>query len=241
MKEIKFPLLTKDDIELRIGQVSKDGTKASLLLYQDARCGMKYLDQVVGANKWQKKYYEVRGLVICSLGIYDDEMQQWLWKDDTGSAGSIEEEKSIISDSFKRCLVCWGLARELYTSPIIWVKINSKYDKFYVKSISYNENREIKTLEIVNERQELVYSYGLGGKVSQTSEKVVKNPISNNETKVVGNREEDKKVVDSYINNLSMEKYEQFEEFLKRSFNKTNIGDLTDSEYHRLAEKIRKA
>ena len=159
MKEIKFPLLTREDIELRIGQMSKDGAKASLLLYQDARCGMKYLDQVVGAGKWQKKYYEVRGLVICSLGIYDDETQQWVWKDDTGTAGSIEEEKSIISDSFKRCCVCWGLARELYTSPTIWVDIKSKYDKFFVSYISYNEDREIDKLEIVNEKNEVVFTY----------------------------------------------------------------------------------
>lgn len=172
--KLDFPLLAKDDIEIRIGQVSKDGAKASLLLYQDARCGMKYLDQVVGPMNWQKKFYEVRGLVICSLGIFDKETNTWCWKDDTGSAGTIEEEKSIISDSFKRCCVCFGLARELYTAPTIWVAIKSKYDKFYVKEIAYNQSREIIKLIIENENHEEVYSYGTGKNVSQTSEKPLK-------------------------------------------------------------------
>lgn len=229
MKEIKFPLLTRDDIELRIGQMSKDGTKASLLLYQDARCGMKYLDQVVGANKWQKKYYEVRGLVICSLGIYDDELQQWLWKDDTGTAGSIEEEKSIISDSFKRCCVCWGLARELYTSPTIWVKVESKYDKFYVKSISYNEQREIKSIEIVNEKHELVYSYGLGAKVSNNAPK---NENNTNKSQL----EEDIDLIKQYFKDDSV----RLSNYLMRAYKVGDLEALTSEQAHHIAETIRK-
>ena len=236
MKEIKFPLLTTEDIECRIGQMSKDNTKASLLLYQDARCGMKYLDQVIGANKWQKKYYEVRGLVLCSLGIYDDEMQQWLWKDDTGTAGSIEEEKSIISDSFKRCCVCWGLARELYTAPDIWVKIESKYDKFDVKEIGYNNKKEIIKLVIVNRKtKEIAYSYGCDNKVSTSGEKAPKTPNDNKES----TRTEDKKIIDNYINGLSMEKFTQFEDYLFKAFGKRHLQDLNDNEYHALAMKMK--
>lgn len=232
MKEIKFPLLTKDDIELRIGQMSKDNTKASLLLYQDARCGMKYLDQVVGANKWQKKYYEVRGLVICSLGIYDDELQQWLWKDDTGTAGSIEEEKSIISDSFKRCCVCWGLARELYTSPTIWVEIKSKYDKFYVRSITYNENREIKTLEIENEKHEIVFSYPKNANVSNNA---VKNENNGNHKQDVSR---ELALINEYANEIGVDR---FNIWLGRAFNKTSLDQLTDEEIIRCSASVLKA
>ena len=233
MKEIKFPLLTKEDIEVRIGQFNQDKTKASLLLYQDARCGMKYLDQVVGVNKWQKKYYEVRGLVICSLGIYDDELQQWLWKDDTGTAGSIEEEKSVISDSFKRCCVCWGLARELYSSPNIWVEIKSKYDKFYVKSITYNENREIKTLEIENEKHEIVFTYPKGAKVSNNATYGENNgtqPQENNRAKYIT-------IIQAH------EKFYQpqrFKEWLKRMTGSEEYESLSDDKLRIVAQALEK-
>lgn len=230
MKEIKFPLLTKDDIELRIGQMSKDNTKASLLLYQDARCGMKYLDQIVGANKWQKKYYEVRGLVICSLGIYDDDLQQWLWKDDTGTAGSIEEEKSIVSDSFKRCCVCWGLARELYTSPTIWVKVESKYDKFYVRSITYNENREIKTLVIENEKHEVVYSYPKGANVS--------NNATYGENKGTQKEEDVSRELEIIKNYIKEVGEERFNAWLGRAFSKTSLDQLTPQEIIRCSALV---
>ena len=233
MKEIKFPLLTKDDIELRIGQMSKDNTKASLLLYQDARCGMKYLDQVVGANKWQKKYYEVRGLVICSLGIYDDELKQWLWKDDTGTAGSIEEEKSIVSDSFKRCCVCWGLARELYTSPTIWVKVESKYDKFYVRSITYNENREIKSLVIENEKHEVVYSYPKGANVSKNNVSV-----ENKGTQQEEDVSRELEIIKNYIKEVGEER---FNAWLERAFGKTSLDQLTTQEIIRCSASVIRA
>ena len=259
MKELRFPLLTKDDIELRIGQMSKDGTKASLLLYQDARCAMKYLDQVVGAMNWQKRYYEVRGLVLCSIGIYDEERKEWVWKDDTGSSGSIEEEKSIISDSTKRAVVAWGLARELYTAPDIWVKINSKYDKFKVASISYNENREIKTLEIANEKNEIVYSYGTYKKVSQTTQKPTQNTNEYGEIKGKGTVEEitkgigdtfvaeddtmvsaeTKAKINAYTGKFDGERYNKFKQYLRTNFGCESIAELTETQGQKLLETFR--
>lgn len=236
MKEIKFPLLTREDIELRIGQVSKDNTKASLLLYQDARCGMKYLDLVVGAGKWQKKYYEVRGLVICSLGIYDDETKQWVWKDDTGTAGSIEEEKSIISDAFKRCCVCWGLARELYTSPTIWVDIKSKYDKFFVSYISYNDNREIDKLEIVNEKNEVVFTYP-----KYLNKPKVSNNAVSGENKGTQQEEDlttEKELVSLWASDKSKER---IADYLQRAFGKSSVEELNNDEIKRLANACKKA
>ena len=233
MKELKFPLLTKDDIDVRIGQLNKDQTKASLLLYQDARCGMKYLDLVVGCENWQKKYYEVRGLVLCSLGInvnYDqpEKEPRFIFKDDTGTAGSIEEEKSIISDSFKRCCVCWGLARELYSAPTIWVKIESKYDKFKVASIDYNEQREIKSIEIANERGEIVFSYGKyeKGKKENT------NPVAKADT-VDENapiRKEELEWLFNWIKEATEERYANFQSWLKKSFGTDDVAELTASQ-----------
>lgn len=224
--KLDFPLLKEEDIEIRIGQMSKDGSKASLLLYQDARCGMKYLDQVVGPMNWQKKFYEVRGLVICSLGIYDEETKSWTWKDDTGTSGTIEEEKSIISDSFKRCCVCFGLARELYTAPTIWVKINSKYDKFFVKEIGY-ENREINKLVITNENGEVVYSFKNGQKTLESGEKQAKSTIGSGKGTI---RNTEKVLLTSFLETLSGEKRTQFYNWLDKNYHTMNIETLSDEQ-----------
>ena len=266
MKELKFPLLTKDDIEVRIGQLNKEQTKASLLLYQDARCGMKYLDLVVGVGNWQKRFYEVRGLVICSLGVninYDEPNKEplWVWKDDTGSAGTIEEEKSIISDSFKRCVVCFGLARELYTSPTIWVDIKSKYDKFKVLDITYNENREIETLVIGDEKGNPVYSYPKYLKVPTQAQKEPKNTnfdkggsVSmkelNASVKSMEDYEqeyqdpfsedsEDKKYIKEYYETLSVEGKEKFDIWLFSSVQETKIDKLNESQVVAVAKAIK--
>ena len=249
MKEIKFPLLTKDDIELRIGQMNQDKTKASLLLYQDARCGLKYLDQVVGVGNWQKRYYEVRGLVICSLGIYDEETKQFIWKDDTGSSGTIEEEKSIVSDSFKRCCVCWGLGRELYSAPNIWVNVSSKYDKFYVKEIGYDENREINRLVITDNKGNEVYSYGVGAKSGYNKPKTTEKPnVTLNEVSASVNSMEDTpldnddmKVIKGYYASLVDTKKEQFSAWLFNAVGETDINKLTESQASRVAKVLREA
>lgn len=246
--KLDFPLLTKDDIEIRIGQMSKDSTRASLLLYQDARCGMKYLDQVVGPMNWQKKFYEVRGLVICSLGInvnynHPELQPLWVWKDDTGSAGTIEEEKSIISDSFKRCCVCFGLARELYTAPTIWVNIESKFDKFKVESITYNKNREIETIEISNEKGYVVFSYKAGKKVSLNGEKAPKT-TNQTQSKQEDLPQEPKGSIDSedlsyierYISVLSSQ--DKFFNWLDEKYGTMNPAMLTYSQGVEIVSKL---
>jgi hypothetical protein len=88
---------------------------------------------------------------------------------DVGTESYTEKEKGQASDSFKRACVSVGIGRELYTAPFIWigaakVKIQKKddrfitYDKFRVNSISYNENREITGLTIINQDGRTVYS-----------------------------------------------------------------------------------
>ena len=225
--KLEFPLLTKEDIEVRIGQLNKDGNKASLLLYQDARCGMKYLDQVVGPMNWQKKFYQVRDLVICSLGVLDADTKSWIWKDDTGSAGTIEEEKSIISDSFKRCCVCFGLARELYTAPTIWVNITSKYDKFQVASISYNEKREIKTIEIANEKGEIVYSYPRTRNATQNGYNEPKTDIEEPRYTI---EKKTLKQIQDFIANSSEESKDRFYKWLNKFYGTMNPETLTKTQ-----------
>lgn len=148
MKKIEFPLLTESQIDVRISTF-KEGKGGSLLLYKDARCDANILDSVILPENWQCKFYECKGNLFCSVGIRIDD--EWIWKDDCGSESNVEKEKGEASDSFKRACFKWGLGRELYTAPFIWVpadKMTNKFDKFEVEKILYNESRQISALSI---------------------------------------------------------------------------------------------
>jgi len=112
-----------------------DKTKGSCVAYIDARDVMDLLDRAVGFDNWQDKYYEVNGQIMCSLGLRIAQNGEFIWKSDTGSAGDIEAEKSIISDAFKRAAVKWGIGRFLYDLKIQWVDIKDK------KPVDPNGNR----------------------------------------------------------------------------------------------------
>lgn len=232
MKELKFPLLTKDDIEVRIGQMSQDKTKASLLLYKTSRTDADILDRVVGQGNWQKKFYTLQGvgigdnmrsIVVCSVGIYDDDKKEWVWKDDSGTESNVEQDKGVCSDAFKRASggSCWGIGRELYSAPTIWVKVESKFDKFTVASISYTDNRQIKTLEIANEKGEIVYSYPKGRNVAQSGQNEPKGSIS----------KEDLDYITRYLDMLpSEEARKKLFNWIDKHFHTMNLESLTLSQ-----------
>lgn len=167
---MNFRDLTKDDIEVRVQSVKKNGLV--LLLYKNARVDMNILDETVGAENWQREHYEVKGNMFCRVGIniaptidmsgsegvaYISD--RWVWKSDCGTESNTEAQKGEASDSFKRACFNWGIGRELYTSPFIWVnegkyKVNEKgqcYDSFSVEKIKI-ENKRIVGLAIRNDR-----------------------------------------------------------------------------------------
>lgn len=157
MKE--FRKLKADEIECRIGQIKANGL--TLLLYKDARCDMNILDETVGPMNWKREH--TRDNRNCIVSIYDDEKNEWVSKEDTGTESNTEAEKGLASDSFKRACVNWGIGRELYTAPFIWVKkedcdISAAsgdrfrcYDKFKVIKLTYKKNGDIDGLCIRNE------------------------------------------------------------------------------------------
>lgn len=129
--EYKFRDLRADEIDVRIATVKKNGI--SLLLYKDARCDMNILDETVGPNNWQRDHKELKGNIYCGISIWDKEKQAWITKWDCGSESYTEKEKGEASDSFKRAGFNWGIGRELYTSPFIWItsdKCTIKEDKY---------------------------------------------------------------------------------------------------------------
>ncbi len=149
-----FRKLKADEIECRVGSVSKDGKGFSLLLYKDARVDMKILDETVGPLNWQKEYS--RDNANCTVGIWDEDKKQWIRKEDTGTESNTEAEKGLASDSFKRACFAWGIGRELYTAPFIWITGYDKYDKFTVTSIGYDEDGNIQQLTIIENKSKAV-------------------------------------------------------------------------------------
>lgn len=174
MEQEKIRLLKAEEIECRVGMISEKGL--SLLLYKDARVDMKILDEVYGSSNWQRKHEVIGGNLYCTVSIWDEKKQQWIAKMDVGTKSNTEKEKGEASDSFKRACFSIGIGRELYTAPFIWISaekvdIHKKadryvtYDKFKVSGLSYNENREIKDISIVNQNGKIVYQ------LKSTSEK----------------------------------------------------------------------
>ena len=164
---MEFRLLKESEIDCRIAQIDKGW--CTLLLYKDARVDQNILDETVGCMNWQKRY--VRDNANCIVGIWDTEKQQWVEKEDTGTESFSEAEKGLASDSFKRACFNWGIGRELYTAPSIFIMPrkdikyrnngkdveefyeykDNKYTtktKFYVDYIGYDKERNISDLII---------------------------------------------------------------------------------------------
>lgn len=159
-----FRDLTANDIDVRVAMVKPNGV--SLLLYKDARVDMDILDETLGVENWQREHYECKGNLFCRVGIRCGD-NGWIWKADCGSESNTEAQKGEASDSFKRACFNWGIGRELYTAPFIWVNSdkctinNGKCaDKFSVKDITI-ENKQITKLVIVNDTTKAVcFTYG---------------------------------------------------------------------------------
>lgn len=174
MKEIKFRPLKENEIDCRVAQIESNW--CTLLLYKDARADMDLLDETVGAMNWKREH--LRENANCVVSIYDEEKNEWVSKEDTGTESFTEQEKGLASDSFKRACVNWGIGRELYTAPSIFIvpkkemgkntrktdengetiyepeffdKGNGKYTtktRFHVDLIRYDEDKNITDLII---------------------------------------------------------------------------------------------
>lgn len=158
---MKFRKLRANEIEIRAAQVTEKG--ASLLLYKDARVDQRLLDESVGSFNWRNSYRSIEGNLYCLVEIYDSEKGEWVGKENVGTESYTEAEKGQASDAFKRACFNWGIGRELYSAPFIWVgadklelyknakgKWNIKSFEPKVSKIEYDENGNISDLEIEN-------------------------------------------------------------------------------------------
>lgn len=245
MKTLQFRKLKADEIELRVGATNESGF--SLLLYKTARVDANVLDETVGAFNWQKRFYQVKQTMICEIGInvnYDKDNEQaiFVFKGDAGDESNTEAIKGEASDSFKRAGFAWGIGRELYTSPFVWITKDQNNDPkkshYQVKEIDYKEN-EISKLVIVNEKTgQVVFSKGSSTKVSQTSEKPPKKDILAEATQGIGDdfleesgiSSETKDKITAITGKLSADRYASFKNYLQGTFNVSSIGELTEKQ-----------
>lgn len=153
-----FRLLNADEIECRISQISDKGV--ALLLYKTARTDANLLDEKYGSFYWQNDFKLVDGVLYGGIGILavdeNEYSHGWVWKWDAGTESNTEAEKGRASDAFKRAGFKWGIGRELYTAPRIWIsaeKCNIRdrkcYDTFEVEKIAYNDKQEISGISIL--------------------------------------------------------------------------------------------
>ena len=172
--ENMFRDLESNEIDVRISTVGDKGI--SLLLYKDARVDQNILDEKYGAFGWQRDHKELKGNIYCGISIYDDKKGMWVTKWDCGKESFSESEKGEASDSFKRAGFNWGIGRELYTAPFIWIPAEqcnittnkqgklTCNDKFYVEAIQIT-NKVITGLAIKNSRTNTrVFLYKKGDK-----------------------------------------------------------------------------
>ncbi len=179
MNTIKFRLLQPQDIDCRAAQVSqkRDGTvSACILLYKDARVDQSILDETFGIFGWQRSHQLIGERLYCTVSVKDPDTGEWVSKQDVGTESNTEKEKGQASDSFKRACFNLGIGRELYSAPRIWITLNDKeyytnaagkaamspYCGFSVKSIEYDERRNVSGLVIVDGHGNERFRFGSG-------------------------------------------------------------------------------
>ena len=160
--------LTAAEIEVKIKQVTAKGAFA--LLYKTARVDMAMLDEAYGPANWACDYKVVKDNLYCGIGVkFGDE---WVWRWDCGtesrSDGEGNEKKGEASDSFKRAGFKWGIGRELYSVPTIFLFLETEQDgKKYVLKDKYQTftvsdveivNGEVKNVEIADKSGTVIFS-----------------------------------------------------------------------------------
>lgn len=184
MKQLVFRPLTADEIDCRVGTATDSGV--SLLMYKDARVDMRLLDEVVGQMNWKREHEIINGNLYCTVSIYNDETKEWVSKQDVGVESNTEKEKGQASDAFKRACFNWGIGRELYTCPFVWINLqpsewrqgfNGKKQpktRFYVDAIEYVDGK-VTYLRIIDDKGVKRYEWSDGQKPQQADDDAIGN------------------------------------------------------------------
>lgn len=169
-KDYEFRLLDANEIEVRVGQGgnAKSPNWCSLLLYKDARCDMRRLDEKFGIFGWKRKHEFIGNALFCTVSVYKEGLG-WIDKQDVGVPSNTEAIKGQASDAFKRACSCLGIGRELYSAPKILINLNPQVDysrsgkltvSFHVGYIGYNA-RKITKLIIQDDKNYIRWYCGM--------------------------------------------------------------------------------
>lgn len=171
MEFAAFRTLNADEIEVKVKKVTENGAIA--LLYKTARTDMDLLDETVGKDAWSCSYEEIKGNLYCTISI-KNEAGEWIPKQDCGIESRADEDgnqkKGEASDAFKRAGFRWGIGRELYSSPFVFLpvktvkdgarwKLQDTYASFSVGRIEYDAKRRICGLSIVDDKDHEVFCF----------------------------------------------------------------------------------
>lgn len=171
---MKFRYLKANEVDV-FPKVVKD-TSCMVLLYKDARCDMNILDEEIGPLEWKREHGVVNNNLFCTVSIYNKDIKEWISKQDVGVESFTEKEKGQASDSFKRACFNWGIGRELYTVPNIWINLNQSETykqgdkaklkgsvKFSLSHIKTVEERIVE-IEIVDQNNKSRFKWKSGSK-----------------------------------------------------------------------------
>ena len=224
---MEFRLLRADEIECRISTCNQYGV--GLLLYKDARCDQNILDETVTPMNWQR--HHSRDNANCIVSIWDDAKKQWIEKEDTGTESFTEAEKGLASDSFKRACFNWGIGRELYTAPNMFVfakdlktlnENNGRWtckDFFEVVEIEYID-KKICYVKVLNTKNNVYIEFGMPADVQKKQDAIKKQTIDEVKVKaLIARCENDGVKVETILKLYKVEKLEDLNEIKYANIN----------------------
>lgn len=234
-------LLKAEEIEVRVQSYNSNTGKAIFLLYKDARCDMKILDETFGIDGWEREHQLIDGKLFCNVRIWSDRRNCWITKQDVGTESNTEKEKGQASDAFKRACFNIGIGRELYTAPLISIQCTDKdvYGgkcslKLEVSHIAYNENREIIALELVDRFGNVRYTYGAKKQAPVQFNESAKGEFKTFK-KAVSEAQEKRLYAIAYKANV---KKEDVLKVIKKEFNVDKVLDLDMSQYDTICARL---
>lgn len=109
-----------DEVEWRVQFSKTFKDKVIVVPYITNRCVMDRFDTAFGWDGWSSTIREINNGFICQIKVGS------VIKEDGASKSDIEPEKGGISDSMKRCAVQFGLGRDLYKYPRVFIENNDQ-------------------------------------------------------------------------------------------------------------------
>ena len=124
--EILAAPLEPSAVEWRYQSATKDGQKIIVVPYVTNREIMRRLDEAFGIFGWKSSFKEVEGGFLCTLSALDDK-GVWVSKEDGAPRTDIEPIKGGVSNAMKRTAVQFGIGRNLYDFPKVFIESSDKF------------------------------------------------------------------------------------------------------------------